>query len=115
MPRSGHPDPLRSDLIVEAVLAGWEHRCGQPGSLGWARERLRAIEDEPHAPIDRSMRCPTSRCPRSGTGVALADAAAGRACPACGAPLVVTAHGVPPRELELELRGGAWWLARRRA
>jgi hypothetical protein len=44
VPQSGHPDPARSDLIVEAVLAGWEHRCGQPGSLGWVRERLRAID-----------------------------------------------------------------------
>jgi ribosomal protein S27AE len=115
VPRSGHPDLLRGDLIVEAVLAGWEHRCGQTALLGWARERLYAIEREALAPIDWSVRCPASRCPRSGTATALADAAAGRGCPACGAPLVVAAHGVPARELELELRGGAWWLGRRRA
>jgi hypothetical protein len=115
VPRCGHPGPLRSDLIVEAVLAGWEHRCGQPGSLRWARQRLATVEDEALAPIDWSVRCLASCCPRSGTAIALADAVAGRACPACGAPLVVAAHGVLPRELELELHGGAWWLARRRA
>jgi hypothetical protein len=115
VPRSGHPDPLRSDLIVEAVLAGWEHRCGQPGSLRWARDSVRAIEGEPLAPIDWSVRCLASCCPRPGTATALTEAAGGPSCSACGAPLVVAAHGVPPRQLELELCGGAWWLARRRA
>jgi hypothetical protein len=75
VPRSGHPDPLRSDLIVEAVLAGWEHRCGQPGSLRWARDSVRAIEGEPLAPIDWSVRCLASCCPRPGTATALTDAA----------------------------------------
>ena len=113
VPQSGHPDPSRSDLIVEAVLAGWEHRCGPPGSLGWARERIRAVEGEPLAPIDWCIRCLATCCPRFGTVIPLGEAAPGRVCPACGAPLVVAVHGVPPRELELELRGGAWWLARR--
>lgn len=114
VPQSGHPDPARSDLIVEAVLAGWEHRCGQPGSLGWARDRLRAIDGEPLAPIDWSVRCRATCCAHYGTVMPLGRSAPGRACPACGAPVVLAAHGVPPRELELELRGGAWWLARRR-
>jgi hypothetical protein len=114
VPRSGHPDPLRGGLIVEAVLAGWQHRCGQTASLARARERLRAIESE-RSPRSTGAPLPASRCPRSGTATALADAAAGRDCPACGAPLVVEGHGVPPREPELELRGGAWSLARRRA
>ena len=112
VPRSGHPDPLRSDLIVEAVLAGWEHRCGQPGSLDWACERIRAVEGEPLAPIDWRVRCLATCCPRFGTVMPLGEAAPGRVCPACGAPLVVAAHGVPPRQLEL--CGGAWWLARQR-
>jgi hypothetical protein len=75
---------------------------------------LYAIEGEPLAPIDWSVRCPASCCPRSGTASALADAPRGRDCPACGAPLVVAVRGVRARELELELRGGAWWLARPR-
>jgi hypothetical protein len=102
VPQSGHPHPARSDLIVDAALACWEHRCGQPGSLRWARQRLAALKDEPLAPIDWSVRCLASCCPRSGTAPALADAAGGASCPGCGAPLVVAAQG------------GARWLARRR-
>jgi hypothetical protein len=84
---------------------------GQRASLD--RQRLAAVEGETLAPIDWSVRRLASCCPRSGTAMALADTVPARACPACGAPLVVAAHGVLPRELELELRGGTWWLARR--
>lgn len=40
---------------VEQALEGWRERCGQPRSLGWARDRMAAhLEQQPVGEIDRT-------------------------------------------------------------
>jgi hypothetical protein len=112
LPRSGHPNLRRADLIVEAALSGWAERCGQRGSLEWVRGRLDVTAGGRLAPIDWTVACHTRGCPRRAEPIAPHDERWAQPCESCLAPRLVVAHGKSAGELEAELRGGAWWLAR---
>ena len=111
LPRSGHPAARRSDLVAQAVLAGWAERSGHPDSLDWLRARLEQVKDAQLAPIDWTVACASEGCPRHGEAIAPESAEWAQNCPACLAPRLVTERGLAPGQLEAKLAGGSWWLA----
>ena len=111
LPPSGHPNPRRPDLIVEAALTGWPERTGRHGSLDWARARLAKAAGAPLAPIDWAVACATRGCPRHGERIAPGDRQWADPCQGCLAAREVVTHGMSAGELEARLRAGDWRLA----
>lgn len=112
LPPSGHPNPRRADLIVEAALSGWTERCGRPGSLEWARARLDETAGSQLVAIDWTVACATCGCPARAERVAPHDQRWREPCESCLAPRLVVGRRMSAEQLEAKLRGGAWWLAR---
>jgi hypothetical protein len=115
LPRSGHPNRRRSDLIAEAALAGWAERSGRPGSLDWLERRLGQLRRARLEPIEWTVACPSPACPRQGEPIGPRSDAWGETCESCLGRRLVVGRDISPAQLEAKLRAGCWWLADTRA
>jgi hypothetical protein len=111
LPPSGHPDPRRSALIAEAVLAGWAQHSGRPASRAWLQDRLDALAGVRLETIDWTIACPIPGCPRHAEAISPHSAEWDETCERCLAARLVVAQRLSPSRLEALLRGGVWQLA----
>lgn len=78
LPPSGHPDPRRSALIAEAVMAGWAQHSGRPASRAWLQDRLDALAGVRLETIDWTVACPIPGCPRHAEAISPPQRRVGR-------------------------------------